>query len=53
LIGPEKLHRRAALVEVRYGKGRIVLFGFRPQHRCQTTGTYKLVFNSIFEAYED
>ena len=51
LIGAEKIYRKAALVEFKYGKGRIVLFGFRPQHRCQTTGTYKLIFNSIFEVY--
>jgi hypothetical protein len=49
LIGPEKLHRRAALVEMRYDKGKAVLFGFRPQHRCQTAGTYKLIFNALIE----
>lgn len=50
LIGGELLHRRAALIEITYGEGKIVLFGFRPQHRCQTAGTYKLVFNAILEA---
>lgn len=49
LIGPEKLHRRAALVEMNYDKGKAVLFGFRPQHRCQTAGTYKLIFNALIE----
>jgi hypothetical protein len=49
LIGPERLYRRAALVEMRYDRGRVVLFGFRPQHRCQTAGTYKLVFNALLE----
>jgi hypothetical protein len=36
------------LVEARHGKGKVVLFGFRPQHRGQTYGTFKLVLNAIF-----
>ncbi|MCK4350591.1 MAG: hypothetical protein KAX13_07015, partial [Candidatus Krumholzibacteria bacterium] len=47
LIGPEKLYRRAALLEMGYDRGKAVLFGFRPQHRCQTAGTYKLIFNAL------
>ena len=48
LIGEDKLKRRVAMVVVRHGEGRIVLIGFRPQHRCQTHGTFKLVFNSLY-----
>ena len=48
LIGEEKLKRQVAMVVVRYGKGKVTLIGFRPQHRAQTHGTYKLVFNSLY-----
>ncbi|HEX9508420.1 MAG TPA: hypothetical protein VF947_08425, partial [Myxococcales bacterium] len=45
--GPEKLARHAAAVALTYGKGKLVLFGFRVQHRAQTEGTFKLLFNAI------
>jgi hypothetical protein len=32
------------------GKGKIVMFGFRVQHRAQTEGTFQLLFNAIFWA---
>jgi hypothetical protein len=47
LLGPQYVAGKSALVDVALGKGRVVLFGFRPQHRGQTWGTFKLIFNSI------
>lgn len=46
--GEERLTRRAAAVAVTFGKGRIVLFGFRPQHRAQTHATFPMLFNALY-----
>jgi hypothetical protein len=48
--GAERLERKAATVSFTRGKGKIVMFGFRPQHRAQTEGTFQLLFNAIFWA---
>jgi hypothetical protein len=47
LLGEEKLRGRIAIAETRLGKGRVVLFGFRPQHRGQTWGTFPFIWNAI------
>ena len=49
LLGEEHIANRAAMVSVAMGSGRVVLIGFRAQHRAQTHGTFKLVFNSLIE----
>ncbi|HJT17880.1 MAG TPA: hypothetical protein VJ853_10845, partial [Thermoanaerobaculia bacterium] len=46
--GAESLTRKAAAVAMTYGKGRIVLFGFRPQHRGQTHATFPMVFDALY-----
>ncbi|HVF51534.1 MAG TPA: M14 family zinc carboxypeptidase, partial [Pyrinomonadaceae bacterium] len=47
LLGERHIAGRAALVEATLGRGRVVLFGFRPQHRAQTWGTFPFIFNAI------
>ena len=47
LLGEDKLRNQIALAEMSFGKGRLILFGFRPQHRGQTWATLALIWNSI------
>jgi hypothetical protein len=50
---PECIADKPAIVEVRYGDGKIILLGFRVQHRAQPHGTFPLLFNAILSGTID
>ncbi len=47
LLGESYLANRAAVAEVSVGRGRVLLFGIRPQYRGQSEATFKMVFNGL------
>ena len=47
MLGERVLAGSAAVIEAPLDKGRVVLLGFRTQHRGQPHGTFKLLFNAI------
>lgn len=47
MLGEKFLNGKTALAEVDHGKGKIVMFAFRPQHRGQTFATFPFIFNSL------
>jgi hypothetical protein len=47
ILGGQFLKGTSAIAEEPLGKGRIILFGFRPQYRAQSEVTYKFLFNAL------
>lgn len=47
MLGEKHLNGQSALAEATFGKGKIVLFAFRPQHRGQSWATFPFIFNAL------
>jgi len=47
MLGEKYLNGKTALAETDYGKGKIILFAFRPQHRGQSWATFPFIFNAL------
>ncbi|MEC8832687.1 MAG: hypothetical protein VX772_10025, partial [Bacteroidota bacterium] len=47
LVGEEYMNGNAAALDVKHGKGHVLLFGFQPQWRGQPMGTYRTLFNAL------
>jgi hypothetical protein len=47
VVGGSWIAGRPAVIEVRHGQGKVVLFGFRPQYRGQSLATYPMLFNAL------
>jgi hypothetical protein len=48
--GAELIADKPAIVQVQYGRGKVILLGFAIQHRGQPHGTFRLLFNSILSS---
>jgi hypothetical protein len=48
LAGPEAIEGKAAALEAEYGKGHVILLGFKPQWRGQSHAAYKFFFNAFY-----
>jgi hypothetical protein len=47
LLGADRIANKGAIVEAKRGKGRVVMFAFRPQYRGQSIATLPFLFNAI------
>jgi ribosomal protein S18 acetylase RimI-like enzyme len=47
LQGAPRIAGKAAAISAPVGRGHVVMFGFRPQHRGQSYGTFRMLFNAL------
>ena len=53
LNGEEYIAGHGAIAVAELGRGRVVMFGFKPQYRGQTIVSYPLIFNALKRAMVD
>ncbi len=48
LIGEQYLSKKPVAVEFQVGEGKVIIIAFPAQHRAETHGTFKFLFNAIY-----
>ena len=48
LAGPDRLEGQIAALQADYGKGHVLLLGFKPQWRGQSHAAYKFFMNALY-----
>ncbi|GIF72584.1 hypothetical protein Asi02nite_21020 [Asanoa siamensis] len=48
LLGEDLIGGKPAVVTSKLGQGEVVMIGFKPQHRAQSHGTYRFLFNAMY-----
>jgi hypothetical protein len=48
LLGENVISGKANVLTAELGEGQVVVLGFKPQHRAQSHGTYKMLFNALY-----
>ena len=51
LLGAPRLNGKAAMVDVKRGRGHVVLYGFRPQYRAQSNSTFPLIWAALVRPF--
>src|SRR3954451_13456344 len=52
LLGENVIAGKTAVADLKYGDGHVAMLGISVQHRAESHGTYKLLFNSLLEGGE-
>ena len=47
ILGDEILRKKTTVLDIDFGKGKLILFGFNVHNRAQSYSTFKLLFNSL------
>jgi hypothetical protein len=48
MLGDKLIRQKAAILEVPFEKGKVVLFGFNVHNRAQSYANFKLLFNALY-----